>query len=1409
VGAPLPAGAKPPAVAGSTRASSNAKRGTVEATPKIPAGAKRVSSLPGSSSLRVDIILNPPDPTGLAAFARGVSTPGSVDYHHYLTTAQFAARFGPSTAAVATVQGALRSDGLPVGRLSANRLAINLRASAARLARAFSTKFARYRLKSGRVAYANTAPAQLPLDAAVEVQGIVGLDSLVQAQAGAVRVPRSEQRTASLPAAPQVQTGGPQPCAAPQTGITTPAYTADQIAAAYGFPALYQQGDLGQGQTVAVIEGEPNLASDIAAYQSCYGTSTSVRYVATDGGIGSGSGSGEAALDIEQIIGLAPEVHIVVYQSYPELLNLYDEFAQAISADTAKVISTSWGICEALGTEHPDITGDGAPALAATFQAENTLFEEAAAQGQSIVAASGDSGSEACDPDQSYYAGYSSQLTVQDPAAQPFVTGVGGTTLSDPQVPSSETVWNSVGASGGGISDLWPMPSYQSAAPSSVGVVNAYSSGGPCANAGGYCREVPDVSADADPYTGYAIYWDASWWSIGGTSAGAPLWSALLSLTDASSACASDPVGFADPALYAAAAVDPGAFHDITAGNNDFTRTNNGTYPGLAGYDMASGLGSPTANLPAALCRVANPTQLQIVSASSALLALGTPGSLTLTASGTPIAALTETGSLPGGLRFTDNGNGTATVAGIPTQSGVFPIIISAANGSSTATQAFTLAIGSAPAFTSGTTATFSAGVKGLFQVATSGTPTASVTLLSGTLPAGLALTSTGKLEGTPSPSSSGTYSLTLQASNGLAPSATQTLSVVVDGAPTFTSGGTASFAVGARGSFSITTSALPTATLTESGALVPGLVFAATGNGTATIAGTPGLAGLFAVTITATNGDGTTVQTLTVHVAPAIQAPTITSSATTTFSVASYRTFTLHATGSPAPTFSIVSGAVPMITTSYPPIPAVTLSSTGVLSGTPYWYTGGVYRFVVEASNGVSPAALQSFTLIVDEAPGLLPTVSDGDFLGENPAMENSEFTADIAQGAPAHFVLRASGFPVPTLTETGTLPPGTAFSDNGDGTATISGTPTEGGTFSVYITVANVYGGGNTLVALSVAPAVAPSFVTPAAATVLSGGGPAACANVVATGFPFPRLTTQSVPETGWEVVNNDDYYVWDPTSATVCNTGSSSSNQQIFTATNSAGQATQTVNVSVGHSTSPRPFSGPTSAVFQPGAYSAVNLGATDCGYEAPSPQRFPPGLSVSTSGLLSGVPGVGTGGTYLVSLDCIDPADTHIHNSEKFTLVVAGPSVPLPLPPPPTVTPPPEQIIPPQYGATVTVLTTALPLAVAGDRYSASLQATYGGDLQPLTATHQYRWSVVGGQLPRGLRLSKSEGTITGRPARNTAGSFTFTVQVQMKVRTTRRGWIKAKGTGVLSITVVPASRAAPKQGVTKGHASRRR
>src|SRR5205814_793269 len=176
-------------------------------------------------------------------------------------------------------------------------------------------------------------------------------------------------------ASPHVITGGPQPCQSAQSVASAhSAHTADQIASAYDFSPLYDAGNRGIGVTVAIYELEPNSPTDIDAYQSCYGTHASVSYVPVDGGAGTGPGSGEAALDIEDLIGLAPGANVIVYQgpnssSGGPGSGPYDTFAAIINQNRARVITVSWGECEsALGL---------GPA-----SAEATLFQQAAVQGQ-------------------------------------------------------------------------------------------------------------------------------------------------------------------------------------------------------------------------------------------------------------------------------------------------------------------------------------------------------------------------------------------------------------------------------------------------------------------------------------------------------------------------------------------------------------------------------------------------------------------------------------------------------------------------------------------------------------------------------------------------------------------------------------------------------------------------------------------------------------------------------------------------------------------------------------------------------------------------------------------------------------------------------------------------------------------
>jgi subtilase family serine protease len=572
-------------------------RVAAETPPMIPPGAVRLGALAPGSKLRLDVTLKVRDQTALTAFLAAISNRHSPLFHHFLRPGQFGPMFGPALSSVAAVQSALRQAGLSPGRVSPNRLAIPVVASAAAAERAFGTPLVRYRLPGGRVAYANTRAPRVAGSIASYVSGVIGLNSLAREQSMLVRPsPRVAGRHHTLPGGPfaRPDASGPQPCSAAKTeAADTGSYTANELASYYLMSPFYSLGDLGSGVRVALYELEPNSTTDISKYKSCYGVSTSVSYTKVDGGAGSGAGSGEAALDIEDVLGLAPSVAIDVYQAPNTGTGAYDNYNSIISADTDQVVSTSWGECELeLSTT--------------TASAEQTLFEEANSQGQTVFAAIGDHGSTGCDGS----GADTSDLSVWDPATQPFVLGVGGTKATS----TAQTVWNESangsGAGGGGLSIDWCMPSYQyqTAIPGLINADSVKNTGCPSAE-GQYLRETPDVTADGDPFTGYVIYHAGSWGAIGGTSAAAPLWAAIAALNDDSPFCADYgsgdagvlPQGLWDIAstdhsyIYSGGVDEPEILFDITQGNNDYTPSGytGGLYPATAGYDMASGLGAP------------------------------------------------------------------------------------------------------------------------------------------------------------------------------------------------------------------------------------------------------------------------------------------------------------------------------------------------------------------------------------------------------------------------------------------------------------------------------------------------------------------------------------------------------------------------------------------------------------------------------------------------------------------------------------------------------------------------------------------------------------------------------------------------------------------------------------------------
>jgi subtilase family serine protease len=565
--------------------------------PLLPARAMRLGAVAPASVISLDVTLKVPDQGALTAFLAGQSNRTSPYFHDFLTPAQFGRLFGPSASQVATVETALRGAGLAPGAVTPNRLTIPVTASAQQVERAFGVSLVRYRLAGagGRIAYANSAAPKLAAAAAPLVTGVLGLNDLALSSDSLSSPTGPAVARATTVTRPDA--AGPQACAtASDTANEFGGYTANELASYYLMSPLYGLGDYGQGVRVALAEIGPNLPSDISTYEKCYGIKTAVKYLKVDGGAGTGSGapSPEAALDIEDVAGLAPRASIDVYQAPGSDKAVFDMFDDIVKADKDKVVSASFGGCEAI------FKAQDPAYLTSVF----SVMQEAAAQGQTVFASSGDSGSSSCYP-------FNSSPAPDDnfPASSPDVIAVGGTTI----LPSGgETTWNEssdqAGAGGGGVSVEWCMPSYQYK-PAITGLLSSLSkknSACKTSNKGDYVREIPDVSADADPESGYTIYAAGSWQVSGGTSAAAPLWAAIAALIDASPFCAdydSGPAGVLPQGLYGMMSVNhsyvyesvPEGLVDVTVGNNDYTPTGyaGGLYPATKGFDMATGLGVP------------------------------------------------------------------------------------------------------------------------------------------------------------------------------------------------------------------------------------------------------------------------------------------------------------------------------------------------------------------------------------------------------------------------------------------------------------------------------------------------------------------------------------------------------------------------------------------------------------------------------------------------------------------------------------------------------------------------------------------------------------------------------------------------------------------------------------------------
>lgn len=608
----------------------------VQARPAVPAGARAIGAVARSASVTGEVVLKPRDSAALARFIAEVTDPNSAMFHRYLPAGAFAGRFGPTRSQLGAVRSLLTAHGLRVRSVARDGLIVHFTGTASAAESAFHTGLESYRLADGTRGQSTTSAITLPSTVAGSVNAVLGLDSLVRIEPiGVRRAPASARGKIKAPvkAAFTHPKGAPSACAPATTAANIfGGLTDDQIAHAYGAFGLYSAGDFGAGQSIALYELEPFARSDMKAFDTCYfGAAAATKMLSrlhvikVDGGQPAGPGSGEANLDVEDIAGLAPGASIDVYEgtspgSNGVIYDPVDPYAAMINTDRDQIISTSWGLCE-------QAVQQGQPGLQ---QAENALFQQAAAQGQSIFSASGDNGSDDCNTfETSTPVSGQNPLSVDDPSSQPYVVAVGGTTIDDASTPPVEQVWNdgpAEGADGGGISESWTMPAWQRQA-TVPGITrpgsalykrankvetkfgfpqNFCESTVPGASSPAPCRLLPDVSAQADQFTGAITTFEAAfggWSTVGGTSSSTPVWAALLALINASPDCQGNPatahgVGFVNPLLYAVASVPAQygrSFNDVAIGNNDVYGIGSGgaVFPASKGYDLATGLGSP------------------------------------------------------------------------------------------------------------------------------------------------------------------------------------------------------------------------------------------------------------------------------------------------------------------------------------------------------------------------------------------------------------------------------------------------------------------------------------------------------------------------------------------------------------------------------------------------------------------------------------------------------------------------------------------------------------------------------------------------------------------------------------------------------------------------------------------------
>ena len=491
---------------------------------RLSSGAVALGHTPADAPVQVVLGLPWRNDASLTQFVRDLADPQSPDYQRFLSPREFMRRFRPHPADVVAVTRFLHGAGLRVAGISRSRLLITAVGRADDVARALAAELVDVFDAGIRHTVTATRPALPPALGAQVVSVGLGM---------ALRAAQSDGRSAiGLPLDP------------------------DGVAELYAFDGLYAAGVAGNASRASTIAIATAVAFDPGELQSFWqamgvGRSLdSVELIRVAGQAGAPVADRlETTLDVEWATAMAPRAPVLVYAgadaTASTFLQVYDRI---VSDNRAAVMTTSWGRCEA---DYP---------LAYLAQMD-ALLARAAAQGITVIAASGDQGAFECAGDDT--------PSVSFPASHPYVLAVGGTSLRLDGTDVGETAWS---RSGGGVSGHYAAPAWQMTTDAT--------------------RALADVALNADPNSGYAVYYQHRWTVFGGTSLAAPIWSALIALANQSRAAAGRPtLGLAAPMLCElalASTLNAAPFIDIATGDN-------GAFSAGPGYDYPSGWGVPSA----------------------------------------------------------------------------------------------------------------------------------------------------------------------------------------------------------------------------------------------------------------------------------------------------------------------------------------------------------------------------------------------------------------------------------------------------------------------------------------------------------------------------------------------------------------------------------------------------------------------------------------------------------------------------------------------------------------------------------------------------------------------------------------------------------------------------------------------